>query len=331
MIQGEEYFYSRNKEEDMKAMVLKGFGGIENFAIEEIPKPAIKGDEVLVEVKAIGIDQIDIKSRRGEGMTAYLKEEHPIILGWDIAGIVSAVRDRVNAFKAGDAVFGTIRFPGPGSSYAEFASAPADQLALKPENISYEEAAAATQSPLTAWQALMETGHVKRGDRVLIHGGAGGVGNYAVQIARYAGCYIVSTASGADEAFVKGLGADEVIDYKAQKFEEQVKDIDFILDTIGGENFVRSLKVLKPEGMIVLLPSNKKEEAGKVAQENHLTNYKHILMHSSGKDMQTIAGLIREEAIKVYVDKVWTFGQIPEAHEQLENGKVKGKIVITLE
>lgn len=315
----------------MKAMVLKRFGGIENFAVEDVPEPPVGDGEVLVEVKAIGIDQIDVKARKGEGMSDYLKQEHPMILGWDISGVVSKVGSRVKDFKAGDAVFGTIRFPGPGSSYAEYAAAPADQIALKPENISHAEAAAATQSPLTAWQALVDTGHVKKGDRVLVHGGAGGVGNYAIQIARHIGCYVITTVSGADRAFVKELGADEVIDYRTQVFEKEVKEVDFVLDTIGGDNFVRSLDVLKPEGMIVLLPSNKKEEADKAVREKQVKNYSHILMHSSGKDMRAIAGMLREGSMKANVDKVYSFEQIPQAQEQLENGKVRGKIVVILE
>lgn len=315
----------------MKAMVLKRFGGIENFAVEDVPEPPVGDGEVLVEVKAIGIDQIDVKARKGEGMSDYLKQEHPMILGWDISGVVSKVGSRVKDFKAGDAVFGTIRFPGPGSSYAEYAAAPADQIALKPENISHAEAAAATQSPLTAWQALVDTGHVKKGDRVLVHGGAGGVGNYAIQIARHIGCYVITTVSGADRAFVKELGADEVIDYRTQAFEKEVKEVDFVLDTIGGDNFVRSLDVLKPEGMIVLLPSNKKEEADKAVREKQVKNYRHILMHSSGKDMRAIAGMLREGSMKANVDKIYSFEQIPQAQEQLENGKVRGKIVVTLE
>lgn len=254
-----------------------------------------------------------------------------MILGWDISGVVSKVGSRVKDFKAGDAVFGTIRFPGPGSSYAEYAAAPADQIALKPENISHAEATAATQSPLTAWQALVDTGHVKKGDRVLVHGGAGGVGNYAIQIARHIGCYVITTVSGADRAFVKELGADEVIDYRTQVFEKEVKEVDFVLDTIGGDNFVRSLDVLKPEGMIVLLPSNKKEEADKAVREKQVKNYRHILMHSSGKDMRAIAGMLREGSMKANVDKVYSFEQIPQAQEQLENGKVRGKIVVILE
>ena len=133
------------------------------------------------------------------------------------------------------------QFPGPGCAYAEFAAVPAEHLALKPLNVSHEEAAAAAQSPLTAWQALVETGRIGAGARVLIHGGAGGVGHHAVQIAKTLGCYVISTAAGRDAGFVRNLGADEVIDFNTERFEERAKEIDFVLDTVGGENFVRSL------------------------------------------------------------------------------------------
>lgn len=231
----------------MKAMILKRFGGMEQFATEQIPLPEAREGEVLVEIRAIGIDPIDLKTRAGEGMADYVAREHPMILGWDMAGIVVKTGGGVASPTVDDAVFGTVNFPGPGSSYAQYAAAPADQLAIKPDNLTFVEAAAATQSPLTAWQALVETGKIHQGQRVLIHGGAGGVGNYAVQIARYFGCYVTATASGSDARFVLSLGADQVIDYKTERFEELVSDVDFVLDTVGGENFVRSLRVLGPK------------------------------------------------------------------------------------
>lgn len=315
----------------MKAMILKRFGGAENFAVEIVPEPVPGKGEVLIEVKAIGIDPIDIKTRKGEGMSEYVKNEHPMVLGWDVSGVITGTGEGVTEFGAGDEVFGTINFPGPGSSYARRAKAPATQLARKPANLSHEEAAAATQSPLTAWQALIDTGHIEKGQRVLIHGGAGGVGNYAVQIAKNKGCYVIATASSADADFVKSLGADEVIDYKNQRFEEMVNDVDFILDTVGGENFVRSLRVLKPGGTIVLLPSDKKPEADRAAREQHITNYKHILMHSDGDAMRRIAGMLADGDIRVHIDRIFPFEQIPEAHRAMESGKIKGKIVITVE
>lgn len=314
----------------MKAFVLKQFGDTDNFSMEDIPEPQVGSGEVLIQVKAIGINPVDVKTRAGGGQAAQYKDNQPIVIGWDVAGIITRVADDVTGFAVGDEVFGTINFPGRGGAYAQYALSPASQIARKPSNISFEEAAASTLSALTAWQALVDTGHIKKGDRVLIHGGAGGVGNYAVQIAKHMGCHVITTAGAGDTDFVKSLGADEVIDYKNQKFEELVKDIDFILDTVGGENFVRSLKVLKPNGMIVLLPSNKKEEADKAAQEHHIQNYRHILMHSDGKDMQHIASMLSDGSLKVHIDKTFPFDQIPQAHQQMESGKVKGKIVITV-
>lgn len=314
----------------MKAMILKRFGGEEQFATEQIPLPEAREGEVLVEIRAIGIDPIDLKTRAGEGMADYVAREHPMILGWDMAGIVVKTGGGVASLTVGDAVFGTVNFPGPGSSYAQYAAAPADQLAIKPDNLTFVEAAAATQSPLTAWQALVETGKIHQGQRVLIHGGAGGVGNYAVQIARYFGCYVTATASGSDARFVRSLGADQVIDYKTERFEELVSDVDFVLDTVGGENFVRSLRVLGPKGKIVLLPSNKKAEADRAAREKGIENYTHLLMHSSGTQMRRIAALLAEGRLRVFVDRIYPFGHIPLAHRQLQQGKVRGKIVVTV-
>ena len=242
-------------------MILERFGGTERFAVATVPAPVPKRGEVLVTIKAAGVNPIDVKTRRGGGIADSLRRQRPMILGWDLSGVVSKTGEGVEEFRIGDPVFGTVNFPGPGCAYAEFAAVPAEHLALKPLNVSHEEAAAAAQSPLTAWQALVETGRIGAGARVLIHGGAGGVGHHAVQIAKTLGCYVISTAAGRDAGFVRNLGADEVIDFNTERFEERAKEIDFVLDTVGGENFVRSLHVLRPDGMIVLLPSDRKAEA----------------------------------------------------------------------
>lgn len=311
----------------MKAMVLKQFGGIENFSLKEIPEPKVSSGQVLIRIEAIGINPVDIKTRKGNGQAKQYKDTSEMVIGWDVAGVITKVAEDVKDFKIGDEVFGTINFPGQGGAYAEYAVAPAHQLAHKPANISMAEAAAATLATLTAWQALIHEGHIKKGNRILIHGGAGGVGNYAIQIARNVGCYIITTASASDTDFVKNLGADEVIDYKTQKFEEIISNIDFILDTVGGENFVRSLKVLKPEGTIVLISTPNIEETNKVAEEQHVKNYKLMMMHSDGEDMMHIAEMLANGSLKVYVDRTFSFNKIPEAHNLLENGKIRGKIV----
>ena len=314
----------------MKAMILKQFGGIENFSVKEISEPRIDNGQVLIRVKAIGINPIDIKTRKGSGQAPQYKDVQDIVIGWDVAGVITQIAGDVKSFSIGDEVFGTINFPGRGEAYAEYVVAPANQITKKPSNISMPEAAAATLSALTAWQALIDMGHIEKGNRVLIHGGAGGVGNYAIQIAKHIGCYVITTASVSDAGFVKSLGANEVIDYKTQKFEELVGDIDFVLDTIGGENFIRSLKVLKPEGTIVLISSPNKEETDKIAKEQHVKNYKPMLMHSDGEDIGHIAEMLANGSLKVHIDKAFPFDKIPEAHSALENGKIRGKVVITL-
>lgn len=315
----------------MRAMILRRFGGTEHFAAATVPAPVPKRGEVLITVKAAGINPIDIKTRRGEGMADALRRQKPMILGWDLSGIVSKTGEGVEEFRIGDPVFGTVNFPGPGSAYAEFATAPADHLALKPRNISYEEAAAAAQSPLTAWQALVETGRIGAGARVLIHGGAGGVGHNAVQIAKSLGCYVISTAAGEDADFVRSLGADEVIDFRTERFEQRTGEIDFVLDTVGGENFVRSLRVLRSDGVIVLLPSDRKQEADEAAEAHGVRNYKHMLMHSSGEGMHCVADLLVRDRLRVHVDRIFPFDEIARAHERLEGGKVRGKVVVAME
>ena len=255
----------------------------------------------------------------------------PIVLGWGISGTVIVAGKEVKNFTSGDEVFGTIDFPGRGGAYAEYVAVPAVQLARKPIGITLIEAAAATLSALTAWQALIVYGKLKSGDKVLIHGAAGGVGNFAVQIAAHLGAYVVGTASAGDIPFVRQLGADEVVDYKKQRFEETVSGCDLILDTVGGENFVRSLKVLKPEGMIILLPSDKMAEAEQAVREYHIKNYRHVLVHSNGEDSRKLAVLLADGSIKAYVGRIFPFEQLPDAHIAMEQGKIKGKIVVAVQ
>lgn len=313
----------------MLAVILKDFGGVENLVADDIPEPTeLKPDEVLVQVRGIGIDPIDVKTREGGGMAAKLKEEKPMILGWDLSGVVIKRGENVKDLRIGDQVFGTIRFPGVGRTYAEYVVAPASELAIKPEILSFTEAAAATQSPLTAWQALVETGGVKTGDKVLIHGASGGVGSFAVQIAKQLGAYVIGTGSGDHKDFILGLGADEFIDYKTQRFEEIANDVDFVLDTVGGETFVRSLGILKSGGNIVLLPSDKKDLADKVAEAYPDIHYHPVLMHSSGENMKEIARWLSDGRLKVHVSRTFTFRQIPQAHSYLTEGGHTGKIAV---
>ena len=239
----------------MKAIILEGFGGVENLVVSEQPVPVIKENEVLVQVKAIGINPVDIKARKGKSLADALQKQTPIILGWDIAGIVVSTGDAVTSFRNGDEVFGLINFPGHGRAYAEFVAAPEAHLALKPSGITFEEAAGASLAALTAWQILKEKVKLKPDDKVLIHGAAGGVGHFAVQMAKFLGADVAGTASAANREFVLSLGASMHIDYEDIPFETVVHDIDFVLDTIGGEYIDRSLKVLRKGGTIICIPT----------------------------------------------------------------------------
>ena len=309
----------------MKAIILKDFGGVEQLELTELPTPVIGEGEVLVQVKAISINPVDVKTRAGKGAAGKLKGENPMILGWDIAGIVT--ESKAEEFEAGDEVFGMVNFPGHGRAYAEYVAAPADQLALKPGAVNFESAAAATLAALTAWQAFSDHGRLRAGQRVLIHAAAGGVGHFAVQIARHTGAYVIGTASAENRDFVLGLGANECIDYKAQRFEEVVKDIDFVLDAIGGEYIDRSLQVIKKGGTIVSIPSSANAGVQEKAKAKGIFGAT-MMVQSSGEDMQHIAQLLGDGALRAEVSKVFPFEQMAEAHLAVETGKTRGKVVV---
>ena len=314
----------------MKAFTLKSNGGIENLILSDIDTPEIKADEVLVRVKAISINPVDASARKNEGTVKSIikpKLNENIILGWDISGIVKEAGTGVKEFKEGDEVFGMVNFAGHGKAYAEYVAAPAGQLALKPKNISFESAAAATLAALTAWQALVSYAEIKKGDKVLIHAAAGGVGHYAVQIAKYFGAYVIGTASAANRNFVIELGADEFIDYTSEKFEDKVNDADVVLDSIPGDNLLRSLDAVKNGGRVI---SIKGFFEGKIADKAKAKNlFTHRLMvRSNGNDMKQIAKLMEEKKIRSYVSKKYEFNDLPEAHRKIETGKTRGKIVV---
>ena len=186
----------------MKAIILKQFGGIENLSITEMPVPFLMEDEVLVKIKSISINPVDVKTRSGKGVSAILKNDHPMILGWDFSGTIEKAAAAVKNFKNGDDVFAMVRFPQTGKVYAEYAAVPASQLAMKPANVSHQEAAAACLAALTAWQSLTINYKLTPGERVLIHAASGGVGHYAVQMAKYLGAYVIGTSSAANKDFV---------------------------------------------------------------------------------------------------------------------------------
>ncbi len=311
----------------MKAIILKGFGGAENLAIEELPIPEMSENEVIVNVKAIGINPIDIKTRKGKGLAGALKDFNPIILGWDISGIIAHTGTKVNLFHKGDEVFGMINFPGHGKAYSEYVAVPENQLALKPSNITHEEAAAASLAALTAWQVLKYNAGIKKGDKVLIHSAAGGVGHYAVQLAKNLGAWVAGTASGNNRDFVLNMGADRHIDYENENFEELLHDIDFVLDTIGGGYSDRSFKVLKPGGTIICIPSGTSEDITEKAAGKGLKGY-HFRVQSDGSHMKEIADLLEKGIVKSCISGIFKFEDIQAAHLQIETGRTRGKIIV---
>jgi NADPH:quinone reductase-like Zn-dependent oxidoreductase len=322
-------FLIQNKHQNMKAIILNDFGDASKLVLSELPVPEIKADEVLIRVKAISINPIDVKTRSGKGLAESLKTERPLVLGWDVSGIVQEAGEKVSQFKVGDEVFGMANFPGHGKAYAEYVAAPAAHLAKKPVNISFEEAAAGTLAALTAWQALTLHAQIVSGQRVLIHAASGGVGHFAVQIAKHFGAKVIGTSSAANRDFVLSLGADQHVDYQSQKLEETVGPVDLVLDGVGGETIDHSLEVLKEGGTIISLPSGKNEMVAETAAAKGRMG-KRMRVESSGTDMQKLAALFENGELRAYVSKTYRLEEMAEAHRQIESGHTVGKIVVKL-
>ncbi len=311
----------------MKAFVLKAPGGVENLVVQDLNKPTPKTGEVLIAVKALSINPVDIKSRLGKGIYGRIKDEKNIVLGWDVSGIVVESND--TKFQIGDEVFGMVNFPGHGRAYAEYVAAPASHLALKPQNISHEEAAAATLVALTAWQALVTNAKVQQGQKVLIHAASGGVGHMAVQIAKYLGATVVGTSSAKNKDFILNLGADAHIDYHNYNWTAHPRAFDFVLDTIGADNIDNAVEVTKEGGSVISIPTGLNEEVTSKAASKGVRGY-FILVESNGTDMEKIASLLEKGILKPHVYKTYSFDQIPEAHLQQETGRTVGKLIISL-
>ncbi|MET0634676.1 MAG: NADP-dependent oxidoreductase [Chitinophagaceae bacterium] len=312
----------------MKIIALQAPGGVDQLIYQELALPVPNNEEVLIEVRAISINPVDIKTRMGKGFYSRLKDEHPMIIGWDISGVVSETRSPL--FKKGDAVFGMVNFPGHGRAYAEYVAAPAAHLALKPADISFEEAAAATLAALTAWQVLVDHAGIKAGNRVLIHAAAGGVGHYAVQIAKALGAHVTGIASAANRDFVLGLGADEYFDYATGPFESGVHDIDMAFDAVGGDTGLRTLPVLKKGGLLIGIAGGIDDNVKEKAKELGVTAIS-TLVQSSGADMNKIAELLKNKKMHSTVSSVFPFSAMADAHKQIETGRTRGKIIVTMD
>ncbi len=313
----------------MKAILLNKTGDVENLKYQDTDQPTLKKGEVLVKVKAISINPLDVIARADDTLlTQFLGEERPVILGWDISGEISEKAEDVNQFDIGDAVFGMLE-ADKGGAYAEYVAVSASLLANKPKNISDEEASATTLAALTAWQPLVYEGKIKKGDKVLIHAASGGVGHFAVQIAKHFGAEVIATSSGKNRDFVRSLGADQHINYKTQKFYEEVDNVDFVLDMVGGDTLSHSVDIVKEGGKIITLIPTLSEEQKQKARESKV-DLAFMESHASGKDMNSLADLLSKGAIKAHVSKTFPFSEMGKAHKEVESGHTVGKVVVTL-
>jgi NADPH:quinone reductase-like Zn-dependent oxidoreductase len=314
----------------MQAFVLAG-NGPETLSLRTLAVPQPAENEVLIRTKAISLNPIDIAAMKIEGVRGGVYGDlkgGDIVIGWDVAGEVVASGAAVKGLKTGDRVFGCIKFPGQGRAYAEYVTAPADQLALIPEGVAYESAAAASMAAITPYGALVGKAKVSRNDKVLIHGAAGGVGHFAVQIAKSFGAYVIGTASTANLDFVKSIGADQVIDYKKDKFEDVVRDADLVLDAIDATNLLRSLDAVKKGGRVVSLKADFQGEIDQKAKAKGVTGIR-FGVYSNGGDQQKIADLLASGKVRPVIFKTFAFRELPQAVAAMATVGY-GKIVLTV-
>jgi NADPH:quinone reductase-like Zn-dependent oxidoreductase len=314
----------------------------------EVAEPAVGERDVLVQVHAAGLNQLDEKIRLGE-FKQILPYKLQLILGNDVAGEVLQVGAKVRGFKPGDDVYGRPDKDRIGT-FAERIAVDEEDLALKPASASMEEAASLPLVALTAWQALVERGNVRAGQKVLIHAGAGGVGSIAIQLAKHLGATVATTVGSSNAGFVRDLGADIVIDYRTQDFEQLLSGYDLVLDSLGGENLQKSLRVLKPGGKaigisgppdpafarqaglnpvlrlaITALSSKIRRQARKLR-----VSYEFLFMRASGDQLRRISTLVDDGVLRPVVGRVFTFDQTPEALQSLASGGIRGKAVVAL-
>ena len=311
----------------MRAVVLHEFGGPEVLAVEEMATPEPIPTEVQVRVHAAGINPVDLKTRAGKGVSGVLGEP-PTVLGWDVAGVVTKVGGGVTRFRVGDEVFGMPWFPREAGGYAEYVTAPSRHFEAKPHPLSFEEAAALPLAGLTAWQIVVDTIALEDGADLLIHGAAGGVGHLALQIAKARGANVIATARADQHQWLRELGADLTIDYREQRFEDLVSELDAVIDFPGtyGE---RSLPVLRPGGTLVSVPSGVPQEVLDLAAKSsfHATGF---LVEPDPTGLAGLSHLIEDGRLQVKVDRVFDLNEAAEAHRQAEAHHGGGKLVLRL-
>lgn len=312
-------------EKTMRAVVARGAGGPEVLRLEDVRRPAPGLTEILVRVHAAGVNPTDWKGRaEGEYGGA------PVILGYDVAGVVEEVGFGVTWLRVGDEVLGMPKFPVLPGAYAEYVVAPSRQFVRKPEALTFEQAAGLPLAALTAWQGLVETGGLRAGQRVLVHAAAGGVGHLAVQIAKSFGAYVVGTASAAKHEFVRSLGADEVIDYRTESFADvlRARPVDLVFDPIAGDTGRRSLDVLRDGGSYVSILPVDEATAKEGTRRNIRAEF--TLVEPDRLALTAIADLVAGGKLRVEVDSVFPLAEAAEAHRRGETNQATGKIVLTV-
>ena len=306
----------------MRAAVLHEHGGPEVLKVEEVPRPEPAEDEVLIRVVAAAVNPVDTYVRQGM-RTKGGAENPPLIIGYDVAGVVEKVGGKISKFKPGDAVYAYLPI-ARGGGYAEFAIAKEGEMALKPKNIDCENAAAVPLAATTAWQALIDTARLEKGQTVLIHGGSGGVGSFAVQIAKARGAKVIATASTANQDFLKQLGVDQPIDYTKTKFEEVAKNVDVVLNGVRADTLRPSYGVVKKGGVIVSITDAPDEaECAKLG-----LRCSRLMAHPDAKALEELAKLIEAGKIRPIVSQTFPLKDVAEAHRQIETRHTRGKVVL---
>ena len=332
----------------MKAFIVKRYSKIDKLQLVELPEPAVKNNEVLVQIHAASVNQIDNKLKTGE-FKFVLPYKFPFILGHDLAGVVTKTGSKVSRFKVGDEIYAQPAVFIIGT-FSEYISINENDVALKPKNISMEAAASIPLVGLTAWQALIEKANLKKGQKVFIQAGSGGVGTFAIQLAKHLGATVATTTSTNNIALVKSLGADVVIDYKKEDFETILKDYDVVLNSQDTKTLEKSLQILKQGGAVISISGPPDLDFGKQMNANWIlklvlkalssgirkkakrlgVNYSFLFMRADGNQLTEISSLINAGIIKPVMDKVFPFEQTNDALTYVESGRAKGKVVIKL-
>jgi NADPH:quinone reductase-like Zn-dependent oxidoreductase len=308
--------------ETMKAVRVHEYGGPEVLKYEEAPRPKPGPGEVLVRIRAAGVNPMDWKVRQGHLKDA-LAHRMPFVPGWDVSGVVEATGPNVTLLARGDEVYGYPSIVRNGT-YAEYAVVPESELALKPRSIDHVHAASVPIAALTAWQGLFDEGGLRTGQKVLIHGGAGGVGSFAVQLARWKGAFITATASGRNQEFLRNLGADLTIDYEKSRFDRLVCDVDLVFDTVGGDTLMRSWKVLKAGGILV----STVEEPSAEQAAAHDVRAAVVSTRADSVQLAEIAKLVDAGMVRPIVEAVFPLDEARHAQELSQTGHARGKIVL---